>query len=551
MKKGLIRTIAVLAVGVCAIPNAFAENTDAVVSCESGSLVIKVNKDFGTLDYPADVTVTAYDKNGKLNFIDIVPVGTDGKIELEYYNTGISGDYTFNFIIDNFDIHETAVLNGFIGTDYWEGFCSDVNTLAGNADAANLKSRILDEVNLSLDLTEYNTLADEESKDRVFSVMIADIDEAGYKSAEEVKAAFSRAVEFVKHSNDAKAYYELAGTRLEIPTGEDTEKTSVLDEVSQKARNAVFSAVNKVITKCSGEKQVSEEFKKHTLYTVIENAEHYNDVKYVLNAYTDAGIIDIDKDMSADIYKALMGKEFSTEKEIKTAISKVKNNSDSKPPSKGNGGGGGAVSTPIKKVEPAKPVEAEDGAHSPQMRFSDMEDAKWALEQVDTLCEKGIISGVGDGKFEPHRYVSREEFAKMLCLLGGYEIETADIPFKDVESDSWSYPYIATAYKNGMINGVSDSEFAPKAMVSREQAVVMLYRILGDDIEKASKDFRFDDDNSISQWAKDAVYTLREKEIISGRTSKTFVPSEAMTRVEAAALLFGAGEKIIWVKGEN
>ena len=259
--------------------------------------------------------------------------------------------------------------------------------------------------------------------------------------------------------------------------------------------------------------------------------------------------------MSTDIYKALMGKKFSTEKEIKTAIGRVNTNTNSSPPSKGNGGGGGggggAVSTPIKITESVKPVDTANGAHSGKMRFSDMEDAKWALEQVDALCEKGIISGVGDGKFEPHRYVSREEFAKMLCLLGGYEISTTDIPFKDVEPDSWSYPYICTAYKYGMINGVSDVAFSPKTMVNREQAAVMLYRILGKDLEETSANFRFDDDNIISAWAKDAVYTLREKGIINGRTSKTFVPSEAMTRVEAAALLFGAGEKVIWTKGEN
>ena len=78
----------------------------------------------------------------------------------------------------------------------------------------------------------------------------------------------------------------------------------------------------------------------------------------------------------------------------------------------------------------------------------------------------------------------------------------------------------------------------------------MLYRMLNKDIEDASDAFAFDDDSDISDWAKAAVYSLRSKGIINGRTTKIFSPTEAMTRVEAAVLLFGAGEKVIWEKEE-
>ena len=140
MKNSLLSVLATLTIVAGIIPTGFAEEVDPVVSCESGSLVIKVKKDFGALAYPADATVTAYDKDGKLNFIDIIPVGTDGKMEFQYYNTGVSGDYTFNFVIDSFGIYETATLSGFIGEDYWIGFCSDINSLAGSGDTTNLKS---------------------------------------------------------------------------------------------------------------------------------------------------------------------------------------------------------------------------------------------------------------------------------------------------------------------------------------------------------------------------------------------------------------------------
>ena len=415
-----------------------------------------------------------------------------------------------------------------------------------------------------MDLEEYNNLSSTEERDQVFRVMIADYEAPGYKTAEEVKNAFYHAVTFVKFANqkDSQGYYQAAGERVGIPGGAETGSLSVLDEVSQKARKAVFSAVNGKIQAASGEKETAELFRQNTLYTVIANAEHYNDVKRVLNAYVDAGLIKTDKDMSADVYKDLMSKRFNSGKELLTAIENAKSKQGTTPPAgggSGGSGGGGSTGGSVGGVAPpsqtggqgSEPIQTSDGTLGGKMSFSDMEDAKWALSQVETMCEKGIIVGVGGGLFQPHRYVSREELSKMLCLLGGFLIETADIPFTDVNKDSWAYPYICTAYKNGLIRGVSDTEFAPKAQVTREQAAVMLHRMIEESVAGDAGAFRFDDDASIAPWAKNAVYTLRENGIVNGRTQKTFCPVEPMTRVEAAVLLCSAGTKAIWNKEES
>ena len=550
MKKRLICIIASSAILISSIFTAYAE--EPVASVEQGSLVVKVKKELGALAYPIDVTVTAYDKNGKLTYLDIIPVGTDGKLEFQFYNKGISGDYTFYFVGDT--ISQTATLSGFIGEDYWVNYVNTVNSLAEGKDAANLKATIMGEANLGLDLTEYDALASEQDKDKVFSVMLADYSE--FQSAEAVKLAFDDAVNFVKYSasGNAKGYYSYVGKKLGIPKGTDPEKISVLDEVSQKAQNAVFSAMNTKIKTCSGEKTFADELKYQTLYTVIANAEHYNDVKYVMNAYIDAGLLSIGKNLAPDVYKELMNKNFTSEAEIKSAINAALTKTPKTTSGGGGGGGGGGFAVPAPKeaaeAQNTEPVIITDGTLGGKMQFSDMEDAKWALDKVEALCEKGILSGVGDGKFEPHRYVSREEFAKMLCSLGGFEPQAGETPFNDIQRDSWSYPYVCTAYKNGLISGVSPSEFAPKNMVTREQAATMLYRMISNNVEDASDAFVFDDDSSISDWARLSVYALRGKGIINGRTSKIFSPKEAMTRVEAAVLLFGAGEKVIWDKEE-
>jgi len=48
----------------------------------------------------------------------------------------------------------------------------------------------------------------------------------------------------------------------------------------------------------------------------------------------------------------------------------------------------------------------------------------WAYEAVEAFADKGIIDGVGNGLFQPKAPVTREQFAKMLSLT--FALETAD-----------------------------------------------------------------------------------------------------------------------------
>ena len=94
------------------------------------------------------------------------------------------------------------------------------------------------------------------------------------------------------------------------------------------------------------------------------------------------------------------------------------------------------------------PIAEKVVEQSGKMTFSDMEDAKWALKQVELLYEKGIVSGTGDGLYSPHKNVTRAEMAKLMVSLGGFELITCELPFDDVDRNSWYYPYVCTAYKN-------------------------------------------------------------------------------------------------------
>lgn len=110
--------------------------------------------------------------------------------------------------------------------------------------------------------------------------------------------------------------------------------------------------------------------------------------------------------------------------------------------------------------------------------FSDVPITATYYKAVDSLSNMGIIQGRGNGLFSPTDRTTRAEFCAFLARANGYDPETyviKDMPFPDVEVDSWSEPYISFCYEMGYINGYyEDNTFRPQESVTYEQAVKMV-----------------------------------------------------------------------------
>lgn len=549
MKKIILLALAagLLAQSVCGAE-------EITLSKTGGSAVVEGAVDLGEVDFAADMMITAYDPDNEINYIDIVPLSKEGKASFKYYNLGKSGDYKFVFTAPALNITKEATLSGFIGNDYWEAFVAKINGYVKAGELDTLKADIeAEKDNLALDMTDYDLLAD---KDKVFEVMKNDF-KADYATAEEISKAFYASIALCafKEGGSFDDYYknEYVGFDGFLPAGEKAESVSVYDELSAAAKKAISSGVSSGKEKFAGNTEAKKAIFDDILFVGIREAESYMDVKALLNAYAEADVLDVDKDMSEKVYKALTGKAYSSYSEIESAVKSAKgsggtSSSGGGSSSGGSSGGasssGGSSSVSGVTVSPAgntKPVDVKDGDQGGAMTFSDMEDAKWALKAVENLYAKGIISGNGDGKFAPHNSVKREEMAKMLVDLAGYAKESSYIPFYDVNADSWSYNYICAAYANGLISGLTEYEFGTGAEITREQAVTLLYRALKNKgVEMPGTEFRFDDDYLISDWAKEGIYGLYSIGVIGGKTKTTFVPKENMTRVEVAVMLNGA-----------
>ena len=119
------------------------------------------------------------------------------------------------------------------------------------------------------------------------------------------------------------------------------------------------------------------------------------------------------------------------------------------------------------------------------VNFSDVKSDAWYAEAVNALGSMGIISGVGKGKFDPDRAITRAEFCAVAARFAKVN-SSADCPFDDVNTRDWYYQAVATAASYGWVTGMRDGSFHPNNVISRAQAATIINRMLG---AAADRDF--------------------------------------------------------------
>ena len=98
------------------------------------------------------------------------------------------------------------------------------------------------------------------------------------------------------------------------------------------------------------------------------------------------------------------------------------------------------------------------------------------LEAIEVLKAVGVMTGDDKGNFNPDANVTRNEMAVIMCNLLGLKIGGSH-PFTDVPA--WAAPYVAACYNNGIIAGVSATQFNGDANVTAVQASLMVMKALG------------------------------------------------------------------------
>ena len=198
----------------------------------------------------------------------------------------------------------------------------------------------------------------------------------------------------------------------------------------------------------------------------------------------------------------------------------------------GSGGtGGGAKSSYIDYSQ--KNTDTEPEKHS----FNDVTQEHWAFEYINELYDKKIISGDNNNCFNPEGYIKREEFVKMLVnAFGLKDTNGGENGFKDVDENMWYAEFIKIAADSGIVNGVSVDMFGIGENITREDMAVMIYRCAAQNSVSAGSE-KFSDDGAISDYAKEAVYSMQQKGIINGVGDNRFAPKDFAQRSEAAKMI--------------
>ena len=156
-----------------------------------------------------------------------------------------------------------------------------------------------------------------------------------------------------------------------------------------------------------------------------------------------------------------------------------------------------------------------------------------------TLNNASILSG---GKFvslDNYHYVSKKDTindprfdTEKTVIIGNKN--NAQL-YSDVKLDDWFYDETASATALGLMNGVSDTAFAPEATATRGMLVTILYRMAGSPEVSGRNPFT---DVKSTDWYYNAVLWAAQTGLTAGMTPTTFVPNGALTREQICTFLY-------------
>lgn len=171
--------------------------------------------------------------------------------------------------------------------------------------------------------------------------------------------------------------------------------------------------------------------------------------------------------------------------------------------------------------------------------FADIE-KHWAKENINFMVSRQVLGRENPTEFMPNENATRESF---VTLLGKLEQIVPPMSnkcrFSDVDRTSPNVPYIRWAHLNNLVQGVSKTEFAPQARISREQIAVMLTnyaKYLNIPLDTAQK-HNYADENMIADYAKESVAAMHNLGILTGKDGNRFDPKAMATNAEVMTIL--------------
>ena len=217
---------------------------------------------------------------------------------------------------------------------------------------------------------------------------------------------------------------------------------------------------------------------------------------------------------------------------------------------------------PENPTEPEQPTEPELPEMEPlpeveidmdRLPFNDVPDDAWFHDAVSYVYRNEFMNGTSATTFAPASSMTRGMLVTVLYRIdGSQEVSDEDRAcFEDI-ADAYYTDAVAWAYSNGIVNGVSETEFAPDRIVTRQEAVTIFYRYCVDynlmTVEPGLELDGFLDSESVAGFAVDAFAWAVNTGLVAGSVTEdgiTLDPVSNLNRAQAAVLLQRCVEDIM------
>ena len=180
------------------------------------------------------------------------------------------------------------------------------------------------------------------------------------------------------------------------------------------------------------------------------------------------------------------------------------------------------------------------GYTAPSAKFTDI-GTHWGKEAIDYVVGRGLLSGTSKTTFAPDTAITRGMLVTALGRLAGVDVKAYTTnSFTDVKADSAFRPYIEWAYKNGVVQGIGNKQFAPDRAITREEIAVIFAnyaKATGYKLPVTREATTYADASSIGSIYKTAVTAMQQAGIMMGGTDNKFNPKTSATRAEVSSIL--------------
>lgn len=175
-----------------------------------------------------------------------------------------------------------------------------------------------------------------------------------------------------------------------------------------------------------------------------------------------------------------------------------------------------------------------------KLPFTDVSQEHWFYDAVCYVYQHGIMEGISDTTFAPFSSLSRGMMVQIFYNLEGQPAVVGKNEFNDVSKNQWFYDAITWASQNDVVNGYDNNIFLADQNITREELAQMLYnyaKYKGYDVSASANLSQYPDGAKVSDWAKTALSWANGNGLITGHENNTIDPNGTANRAQTATIL--------------